>query len=142
MSKPVKEQRVRTYNGVRSPQGKTQVYVSGRPIARRLDLEQHLPDGLDWGANVKGTKRLALAILVDYFSSLDDGELGFWDADRQGFIENSALAEYEKFSVEVLEPIQTDQWVMFDLEIARWLDDKKRYEPLCVSDVGPIEEPP
>lgn len=52
------------------------VYVSSegsmqRPLATRLDVRNHSPDGFAWGYNGSGPAQLALAVLLDLY---DDEE--------------------------------------------------------------------
>lgn len=139
---------MRTYNGVRLPDGRTRVLADGRSLNGRFDLETQLAGGFDWGPKAKRTdrlalgmrtKRLALAILADYFGALDDGQLGLYGgdrrADRRAFADEQALAEYERFA-ETLQLIETDRWVMFDSQISDWLAG----DAVEVCDVAPVEE--
>jgi len=112
---------MRTYSGARR-NGRVRVLADGRPLDARHELAKYSSDGFAWGANSKGTKQLALAILADYFGRLSDGELGLWGSDRQALVNQRALAACEQFAVEVLEAIETDRWVMFDLHIGNWIE--------------------
>jgi len=125
---------MRTYSGVRR-HGRLQVLVDGLPLDARRELAEYSADGFDWGAHTKGTKQLALAILADYFERLADGEARLWADDRLSFANQKALAACEEFAVEMIEPIDTDRWVLFDLHIANWIEG----EAVQVCDVGRVQ---
>lgn len=56
---------MKTYRGWRDANGYAHVEVDGEPLPLRLDLDNHSPDGFEWGYGGSGPAQLALALLAD-----------------------------------------------------------------------------
>jgi hypothetical protein len=52
------------YIGYRDEKGSTHVEVDTRQLPLRLDLDNHSPDGFEWGYGGSGPAQLALALLA------------------------------------------------------------------------------
>lgn len=68
--------RDRTYRGFRDINGNACVSVEDDMVMRdlplRLDLDNHSPDGFNWGYGGSGPAQLALALLADALDSDDE----------------------------------------------------------------------
>lgn len=93
---------MKIYQGQRHD-GITSVGVDGIPLPQRQDLYNHSPTGFEWGYLGSGPAQLALAILAD--SESDD----------------FALKHYQKFKEDIIAPIQTDAWMIKEIEISAWI---------------------
>ena len=103
------------YMGAREPKGRNVVWkiikdAQGRQIssqlAERQDLRNHSPDGFEWGYQGSGPSQLALALLADFLGN-----------------DLKALELYQDFKWSVIARIESDYWVLSDVEIADALRD-------------------
>lgn len=80
------------------------VEVNGAPLNPRLDLQNHSPDGFEWGYSGSGPAQLALAILAVEF----DDEF--------------AVAHHQKFKDDFIAPIPrySKDWGMESTSIQKW----------------------
>ena len=71
------------------------VTVNGKPLNPRHDLQNHSPNGFEWGYGGSGPAQLALAILADHLRN-----------------DQLALANYQPFKFEVVAGLKDDEWVL------------------------------
>ncbi len=95
---------MKTYKGVRSPQG-CAVTVDDQPLDPRMDLGQSSDGGFEWGYEGAGPRRLALALLADHCG----------DAQQ-------AFDNYPVFTETVIADLKGDEWSMTSDQIQAALD--------------------
>ncbi len=95
---------MKTYKGVRSPQG-CAVTVDDQPLDPRMDLGRASDGGFEWGYEGAGPRRLALALLADHCS----------DAQQ-------AFDNYPIFTETVIAEFKGDEWSMTSDQIQAALD--------------------
>jgi hypothetical protein len=89
------------YHGWRDKDGTAHVEADGKPLALRLDLDNHSPTGFEWGYGGSGPAQLALALLAH---ALDDDEL--------------ALRLHQRFKWKAIAPIpQHREWWMTNEQV-------------------------
>jgi Family of unknown function (DUF6166) len=87
---------VRTYCGLRQPDGTTVVSVDGHPLDLRGDFRKQSATAFDWGyAGSGGPAQLALAILADHWAN-----------------DETARRHYERFVRRVIRNLPTERWSM------------------------------
>jgi hypothetical protein len=72
------------------------------PLALRLDLRNHSPDGFNWGYGGSGPSQLALALLADVVG------------------EQAALAWYQDYKFKVVANLAGDKWEISAQQILEW----------------------
>lgn len=78
---------------------------------RSLRLQDHSPDGFEWGYGGSGPSQLALAILLDVTGN-----------------KNVALRHYHNFKWDVIAQLDTDLWEMPEERIKEWLESQEEDE--------------
>lgn len=99
---------MKKYAGVRGDTGSRVTVSSGQmtaPLAMRLDLTSHSPDGFEWGYGGSGPAQLALAILADYFGNTPDGDA-------------RALQLHQAFKRATVANIQAPSWEMDEAAVS------------------------
>jgi uncharacterized protein (DUF2249 family) len=105
------------YEGWRDIKGEAHVrkVVDGKPrgLRKRLDLDNHSPDGFEWGYGGSGPAQLALALLAD---ALGDGQ--------------RAVRLHQQFKWRVIAKLRQDMYWRLSveniLEHARAIEAQKR----------------
>lgn len=104
----MKHERVHYY-GSRTHKGcvvlRTQFGTRQRALNPRNDLQNHSPDGFQWGYMGSGPAQLALALVAD---ALGDDEL--------------AQKVYQPFKFSVLAKFDLDEWAIDRGEILAWVN--------------------
>jgi hypothetical protein len=98
----------KVYKGFREASGRVCVRVCedgiATPLAPRLDLWNHSPDGLEWGYHGSGPAQLAMALLAD--------------ATRSDAI---ALCYHQELKREIIACMNRDEsWEMSEHFLLRW----------------------
>ena len=108
-NEPIKAVRKKVYRGHRFSDGSVLVTWSEgadgirKILPYRLDLQNHSPDGFNWGYDGSGPSQLALAMIAD---CRGDKEGLLWHTDfRRAFIA----------------PIKGDSWEITEVQIQEWV---------------------
>lgn len=106
---------MRTYRGWRDRTGPHVVVrangkTGGHRLALRLDLDNHSPDGFEWGYGGSGPAQLALALLADALAD-----------DRR------AVRLHQQFNSTVIAKLDTDKpWSMTEDTVRAYADALER----------------
>ena len=95
---------MKTYKGVRTPQGCT-VTADDQPLDPRMDLGQSSDGGFEWGYEGAGPRRLALALLADHLG----------DAQQ-------AFDNYPIFTETVIAEFKGDEWALTSEQVQAAID--------------------
>jgi hypothetical protein len=92
-----------TYMGHRTPTGCVVVVQDDqgnkRPLPPRNDLDNHSPDGFEWGYAGSGPAQLALAILADALGS-DEWAVRLHQHFKRDFIQNLPQDDAEGWAID------------------------------------------
>jgi hypothetical protein len=85
---------MKTYVGIRDPDGVCRVTVDGKALNPRLDLRNHSPTGFEWGYSGSGPAQLALALCADVTGE-DDRAVNVYQHFKNGIVSGMAKSGWE-----------------------------------------------
>lgn len=94
-------------------------FIGSYPLAVRLDLRNHSPDGFAWGYGGSGPSQLALAILADYAGDKVAGR--FYQTFKERVIARLPMDRPFELPEAQIERAMTSVDLHTDVEWSHWL---------------------
>ncbi|HMF28650.1 MAG TPA: DUF6166 domain-containing protein [Candidatus Cybelea sp.] len=129
---------MKSYQGHRAKSGDAQVYVvqsdgTAEALPTRLDLQNHSPDGFEWGYSGSGPAQLALAILADALKASVRKNRSDWFDEAEDDPRTVAVRLHQFFKREFIAGLARDrQWTITEETVKSWIARALKQEKIDV----------